>query len=322
MAVYLTLAFITIVGSAVPGASGWTTMAVAFVQQFGWGALFGVVAGFGMAALLQRIASRDAGSGILALLIGAGGLSVFAATGLVSGSGFLAVYLFGLILANRAAAVVAPTLAAMDGYAWLAQASMFLLLGLLVTPSKLVGSLGPALGVALVLMFVARPVAVWLCLWPFRFSARETWFIAWVGLRGAVPIVLALFPLLAGVPQAGLLFNVAFVVVLVSLLLQGSTIGLMARKLGVALPDPGDERQARAVFRDFALDPETPIGAICEFYALPPTHDPAMCLADWMAPALRRPPVAGDSVPLGAATLVVRALQDGRISRIGLGLPD
>jgi cell volume regulation protein A len=322
MAVYLTLAFITIVGSAVPGASGWTTMAVAFVQQFGWGALFGVVAGFGMAALLQRIAARDAGSGILALLIGAGGLSVFAATGLVSGSGFLAVYLFGLILANRAAAVVAPTLAAMDGYAWLAQASMFLLLGLLVTPSKLVGSLGPALGVALVLMFVARPVAVWLCLWPFRFSARETWFIAWVGLRGAVPIVLALFPLLAGVPQAGLLFNVAFVVVLVSLLLQGSTIGLMARKLGVALPDPGDERQARAVFRDFALDPETPIGAICEFYALPPTHDPAMCLADWMAHALRRPPVAGDSVPLGAATLVVRALQDGRISRIGLGLPD
>ena len=322
MAVYLTLAFITLVSNAAPGASGWATMAVAFVQQFGWGALIGVVAGFGMATLLQRVAARDVGGGILALLIGAGGLSVFAATGLVSGSGFLAVYLFGLIVANRAAAVVAPTLAAMDGYAWLAQASMFLLLGLLVTPSKLVGSLGPALGVALVLMFVARPVAVWLCLWPFRFTARETWFIAWVGLRGAVPIVLALFPLLAGVPQAGLLFNVAFVVVLVSLLLQGSTIGLVARKLGVALPDPGDERQARAVFRDFALDPETPIGAICEFYALPPTHDPAMRLADWMAHALRRPPVAGDSVPLGAATLVVRALQDGRISRIGLGLPD
>lgn len=322
MAIYLTLAFIAIVVSSAPGASGWTTMAVAFVQQFGWGALFGVAGGVGMAALLQRIAARDVGGGILALLIGAGGLSVFAATGLVSGSGFLAVYLFGLIVANRASALVAPTLAAMDGYAWLAQASMFLLLGLLVTPSKLVGSLGSALGVALVLMFVARPVAVWLCLWPFRFTARETWFIAWVGLRGAVPIVLALFPLLAGVPQAGLLFNVAFVVVLVSLMTQGSTIGLVARKLGVALPDPGNERHLRAVFRDFALDPETSIGAVCDFYALPPTHDPSMSLADWMAGALRRPPVAGDSVQLGAATLVVRAVQDGRISRIGLGLPD
>ena len=119
------------------------------------------------------------------------------------------------------------------------------------------GTLVPALAVALVLMCVARPAAVWLCLLPFRFTPRETWYIAWVGLRGAVPIVLALFPLLAGVPQAEELFNVAFVVVLVSLLTQGTTIGWAARKLGVALPDAGDERQERAVFLDFALDPRT-----------------------------------------------------------------
>jgi potassium/hydrogen antiporter len=99
---------------------------------------------------------------------------------LLGGSGFLAVYLFGLIVANRAPApaAVAPTLTAMDGYAWLAQAGMFLLLGLLVTASTLAGSLWPGLAVALALILVARPVAVWLCLWPFHFPARETWFIA------------------------------------------------------------------------------------------------------------------------------------------------
>jgi cell volume regulation protein A len=99
-------------------------------------------------------------------------------------------------------------------------------------------------------MFIARPLAVALCLRPFRFAMRETAFIAWVGLRGAVPIVLAIFPLLAGTPHAVLLFDVAFVVVLTSLLVQGGTIGWLARRLGVALPDPQDERATRAVFRE------------------------------------------------------------------------
>ena len=323
MAVYLTLAFIALLGpvaSAASAGSAWSTLAWSFVQQFGWGALVGVAGGVAMAALLRRVASRDAGGGVLALLIGAAGLSVFAATGLLGGSGFLAVYLFGLVVANRAAEAVAPTLGALDGHAWLAQAGMFLLLGLLVTPSAMVVSLGPSLAVAMTLIFVARPVAVWLCLLPFRFTPRETWFIAWVGLRGAVPIVLALFPLMAGTPQAGLLFNIAFVVVLVSLLLQGSTIGLVARRLGVAMPDPADEHQVRAVFRDFVLEPHTPLAAVCEFYGLPlPAGAPA-ALGDWMAAEIRRPPVAGDSLRLGAATLVVRELRDGRISSIGLGL--
>jgi cell volume regulation protein A len=324
MAVYLTLAFIALLapGAADSGASAGVDMAWAFVQQFGWGTLAGVGGGLAMSALLRRVAARDAGGGILALLIGAAGLSVFAATGLLGGSGFLAVYLFGLIVANRAAEAVAPTLAAMDGYAWLAQAGMFLLLGLLVTPSDLLSSLLPALGVALALIFVARPVTVWLCLWPFRFTPRETWYIAWVGLRGAVPIVLALFPLLAGTPQADLLFNVAFVVVLVSLLTQGTTIAVVARRLGVAMPEPGDEREQRAVFRDFELDPKLPVTLVCEFYNLPAPAGAAQALGDWMAAELRRPPVAGDSVTLGSATLVVRELDQGRISRIGLGLPD
>jgi potassium/hydrogen antiporter len=322
MAIYLTLVLIAWLGPQVQAVSAWQLVLVTFVQQFGVGALVGVISGLGMAALLRRIAARDAGGGILALLIGAGGLAVFAATGLLGGSGFLAVYLMGLLVANRAAQAVASSLPAMDGYAWLAQAGMFLLLGLLVTPSSLMTVVGPGLAVAATLIFVARPVAVWLCLWPFHFTAKEIWFIAWVGLRGAVPIVLALFPLLAGTPQAPLLFNIAFVVVLASLLTQGSTIGWLARRLHVHMPDPGDEREVRAVFRDFVLDPAVNVAALCQFYDLPEPEQGQLGLADWMVAALRRPPVAGDSVPLGSATLVVREVQHGRITSVGMGLAE
>ena len=320
MAVYMTLALITLLQSATWSGADLLTTARTFLQQFGWGALVGVGSGYAMAALLLKVGARDAGGGILALLIGAGGLCVFAGTGLLDGSGFLAIYLFGLIVANRAPSAVRPTLAAIDGYAWLAQAGMFLLLGLLVTPSTMAGSVGAGLAVSLTLILVARPVAVWLCLIPFNFTARETWFISWVGLRGAVPIVLALFPLMAGTPKAGLLFNIAFVVVLVSLLTQGTTIAFMARRLGVALPDPGDETQMRAVFRDFALDTGTPVGEVCGFYNLPMPADTETPLGIWFTAKLKRPPVVGDSVRYGNATFVVRELQDGKISRIGLGL--
>ena len=320
MAIYLTLVFIALLAPGTPAGSAWATAAWSFVQQFGWGMLVGAAGGVAFARLLRRVALRHVESGILALLIVAAGLSIFAATGMAGGSGFLAVYLFGMIVANRAATAIVPTLPAIAGYAWLAQAGMFLLLGLLVTPGTMLDSAGPALGVVLTLIFVARPVAVWLCLLPFRFSPRETWFIAWVGLRGAVPIVLAMFPLLAGTPHAAVLFNVAFMVVLASLVTQGSTIAQMARRLGVAMPDPADELQVRAVFRDFALDPTTTVGSVCEFYGLPTAGDGSATLGDWMVAELRRAPVAGDTVTLGAATLVVREIDDGRISRIGLGL--
>ncbi len=320
MAVYMTLALITLLASNTWTGNDLLATARTFAQQFGWGAAVGVSSGFAMAALLHRVASRDAGGGILALLIGASGLCVFAGAGLLDGSGFLAVYLYGLIVVNRAAKAVQPTLAAMDGYAWLAQAGMFLLLGLLVTPSTLVDSLGSGLAIALSLILVARPVAVWVCLLPFRFTPKETWFIAWVGLRGAVPIVLALFPLMAGTPKAGLLFNIAFVVVLVSLLTQGTTIALMARKLGVALPDLDNETQMRAVFQDFSLDPGTPVGDVFSFYSLPMPADMFMPLGKWITAELHRPPVVGDSVRHGGAVFVVRELQGNTITSVGLGL--
>ncbi len=320
MAIYLTLAIIALLAPGTNTDSAWAMMVWSFVQQFGWGMLIGVTGGVTFALLLGRLALRQAESGILALLIVAAGLSIFAATGMAGGSGFLAVYLFGMIVANRAAQTVAPTFPAMDGYAWLAQAGMFLLLGILVTPSTMLDSAAPALGVVFILIFVARPAAVWLCLLPFRFTVRETWFISWVGLRGAVPIVLAMFPLLAGTLHASLLFNIAFMVVLASLLTQGSTIALMARWLGVAMPDPANEQQVRAVFRDFALEPITSVGSVCAFYGLPEPSDSSTSLGDWMTAELRRAPVAGDTVQLGAATLVVREVEGGRISRIGLGL--
>lgn len=320
MAVYLTLAFITLLAPGAQAVAAGPAFAMAFVQQFGWGALTGGIGGYAMAALLNRIAARDAGGGVLALLIGAGGLCIFAAAGMLGGSGFLAVYLCGIVLARRAAVAVAPTLAAMDGYAWLAQAGMFLLLGLLVNPSDLLDTLWPALAVSLTLIFVARPLAVWICLRPLGFAKHEIGFIAWVGLRGAVPIVLALFPLMAGTPQAALLFNIAFVVVVTSLLIQGTTIGLMARKLGVALPDPEDVPARRAVFGDFEFDAATPVGRVCAFYGLPLPNDPARPLGDWMANALARPPVAGDTVALGPACFVVRSLHGRQIARIGLSL--
>lgn len=325
MAVYLTLTLITL--ALLPSVEGGGAVAQvlgSLLRQFGWGTLIGLASGFGMALLLPHLPEqKDAGGGILALLLVSAGLTVFAATGWLGGSGFLAVYLFGLIVANRAWMRVRSAMSAMDGYAWLAQAGMFLLLGLLVTPSEVVRTFWPALGVAVVLMAVARPVAVWLCLAPFRFRRNEVWFVSWVGLRGAVPIVLAVFPVMAGVPGAQLFFNVAFVVVLASLVLQGSTIALSARRLGVALPERDDEKARRAVFGDFVLDGSTPMNLVCAFYGLSLPEDEAnQALADWMAQAVGRPPVVGDHVRLDHAILSVRSMNGARIQGVGLRLGD
>lgn len=325
MAVYLTLALIGVALAVTTAGSGAGLSALEVLRslalQFGWGGALGLGAGFAMAELLKRLGrGEDGGGGIRALLLVSGGLSVFAATTWLGGSGFLAVYAMGVVAGNRARRQVRSTLSAMDGYAWLSQAGMFLLLGLLVTPSQLLPTLGPALGVSLVLMGVARPLAVALCLVPLRFPAREIVFISWVGLRGAVPIVLAMFPLMAGVPGAQTFFNVAFVVVLTSLLLQGSTIAWSARRLGLAMPEPEDLRANRLVFGDFVIDGATPMDTLCAFYGLPVPPDAPTDVATWMREELRRPAVEGDSALLGAAELSVRALEGGRITRVGIRL--
>jgi cell volume regulation protein A len=240
MAVFLTIALIDVV--LAPAGQPVASLAVELVQQFGIGAAAGIAFGWlaGRGLPFVRL-----GAGLDALLVCAVGVSVFALTNALGGSGFLAVYLTGLLIANAPRHASDDVLRAMDSMAWLAQSGMFLLLGLLVTPRELPAVLVPALGVAAFLMLVARPAMVWVCLAPFRFPANQVWYIGWMGLRGAVPIVLAIFPLLAGVPDAKLLFNVAFVVVLASLLAQGTTVGPAARALGVALP-PRREPRARA----------------------------------------------------------------------------
>src|SRR5690606_32970546 len=187
--------------------------------QFGLGTVLGIGLGRALAWAMQR---ASLGEGLGALLLCSGGVAAFALVNALGGSGFIAVYLVGLVVGNRTRRAGENLLRAMDGMAWLAQSSKFLLLGLLVSPGAIPGILPAALAISAFLMLVARPAAVWACLLPFRFAAREVAFIGWMGLRGAVPIVLAMFPMLAGVPGSGTLFNVAFVVVLASLLFQGA----------------------------------------------------------------------------------------------------
>ena len=169
---------------------------------------------------------------------------IFGAAQIADGSGFLAVYLAGIIIGNRPTRAHNSVVTFLDAATWLAQIVMFVLLGLLVSPKRLFDSLAPAVIVALALMILARPVAVFLCLIPFRFNWREKIFIAWTGLRGAVAIFLASIPMLVGLNKAYLYFDVAFVVVLISLLLQGWTLAPAARRLHVALPraDRGPRR--------------------------------------------------------------------------------
>jgi cell volume regulation protein A len=230
MAVCLTLGLILLIQSPQLPASALFAL---LAKQVGFGLAIGVGAAWLVAAILQRLPLDDEHNGLAALLLAAAGTVAFALAGLVEGSGFLAVYLFGVIVAQRAPAVVRSALAALNGYTWLAQSVMFLLLGLLVTPSEVARLVLPALAIAAVLMLVARPLAVLACLAPLGFSWREQAFVSWVGLRGAVPIVLAVYPVIAGLPRSYLFFDAAFVAVLASLLLQGPSVGLLARRLGL-----------------------------------------------------------------------------------------
>lgn len=235
----MAILLVTVLVQAVmlPGDTGPVVVVTMLLQQFVIGLVAGGIGGWVLSRLLARLRLAD---GLYALLILSGGLMVFGATNSMGGSGFLAIYLAGLIVGNRRSHATEHVLRVMDGLAWLAQAGMFLTLGLLVTPSHLIEHAPLSLAMAGFLMFVARPLAVMSCLFPFRFSPRELAYISWVGLRGAVPIVLAIYPLIMDVPQSGLLFDVAFAVVLVSLLVQGATVPGAARALGVVVP-PKDE---------------------------------------------------------------------------------
>ena len=196
------------------------------------GAALGLAGGALLVAVLNRVAMPG---GLHPLFVVTGAITIAGFTFVVGGSGLLAVYVAGLVMANRPTRAYPSIVGFHDAVTWLCQIVMFLVLGLLVTPSTLWTYAGQGIFVAVVLTFVARPLAVWLCLGPFGFTRREKLFVSWVGLRGAVSIFLAAIPQLAGLPGAQTYFNIAFFVVLVSLLVQGSTLNLSARRLGVAL---------------------------------------------------------------------------------------
>lgn len=162
----------------------------------------------------------------------------FGASTLLKGSGFLSVYLLGVLLGKEDFLHKRSVLRFFDSTAWFSQIILFLTLGLLVFPSRLVPIMLPGLGMALILIFVARPVAIFLALAPFRFTVREKLFVSWVGLRGAVPIVLATYPLVAGIIHADLIFNIVFFVVVISVLMQGTLLPWVAKKLALVSSEP------------------------------------------------------------------------------------
>src|SRR5262249_52817470 len=176
--------------------------------------------------VLNRVALAQ---GLHAPFVAVSALVVFAFANAVYASGFLAVYLAGLVVGNNQTRAHNSVVVFLDAITWLSQIVMFVLLGLLAWPHRLTETLFGAIAVALTLMLIARPAAVFLCLAPFNFHLNEKIFISWVGLRGAVGIFLASIPLLVGVPGAHIYFDVAFVVVLLSLLVQGWTVALAAR---------------------------------------------------------------------------------------------
>ncbi len=231
MAIFLTIMLIELL---IGDTAGWVSSLLFLLQQFGLGIVVGLGCGWLIARLLITL---DLAPGLYSLLALALAFFVFGLTSSLGGSGFLAIYLCGLMIGNKPGRHLTHILPVHDGLAWLSQIGLFLILGLLVTPSEMLTYAIPALLIALALIFVARPLAVLISVKPFfKFRWREIGFISWVGLRGAVPIVLAIFPMVGGVDNAALYFNVAFAVVLLSLLVQGATLSPMARWMRVAVP--------------------------------------------------------------------------------------
>jgi potassium/hydrogen antiporter len=231
MAVFLTVGLLEVLlGRLEPGMG----MLVFFGLQMGIGAVVGLGVGRGAAHLVNRI-NLDA-AGLYPILVTACGLFAFGLAAALGGSGFLAVYLAGIVLGNHRVVFQRGILLFHDGTAWLAQIGMFVVLGLVSFPHRLIEAAAPGLALALVLLLAARPLAVGISLLPFRFRAVELVFISWAGLRGAVPIILATYPLMVGLSNAPLLFDVVFFAVVVSVLTQGLTLPWAARRLGLEQP--------------------------------------------------------------------------------------
>lgn len=236
MAIFLTIMMVAIVDANLPlNLDTLISFLPELFTQLGLGVVFGAIGGFIAAALINRIRMPVSLFAPFAL---ATALLVFNATAIYDGSGFLAVYVCGVLVRHRVTHQTERVSQFHDGLSWISQIVLFLMLGLLVTPSNLMAILPIGLGVAGILIFIARPIATFLCLTPFGMGLRQQVFIGWVGLRGAVPIFLAIIPVISPGPIGEGFFDIVFVVVIASLFLQGWTISLMARWLGLTEDTP------------------------------------------------------------------------------------
>lgn len=228
-----------------PDSHGILSVLGTLIQQIGVGLVFGLLAGFVLSRLLPKVHLAE---GMYAILIMSAGMAVFGATNTLGGSGFLAVYLAGVVIGNTKVRATEHVLRVMDSFAWLSQAVLFLVLGLLVTPSHLWEVWHYSLIIFLFLLVVARPLAVASSLLPFGFKKQEIGFISWVGLRGAVPITLAILPVMSGAEGATLAFNITFGVVILSLLVQGATIPFMSRLFKVWVPTDNEPKAEHEIW--------------------------------------------------------------------------
>lgn len=233
MAIILTFAVIELV-SGESTSIGWLALSVA------WQLVSGLAIGllFGFAARWALVRVPISAGGLFPVVTLAFAFLAFGAATLAAGSGFLAVFAAGAVLGNGTLPYRAGLARVHDAVAWLSQVGMFLMLGLLVYPSQLPAVAGVGLLLGLTLSFLARPLAAAGCVLPFRLPLRETGYIGWVGLRGAVPIILATFPVLAGLPDGLRIFHIVFFIVVVSTLLPGATIAPLTRRLRLEEPGP------------------------------------------------------------------------------------
>ena len=258
MAYVLTIAFL---GLVVNENLSIYSMIPLFLQQM----IVGGISGFAFGRLSKFVINKISldFEGLYPVLVIALMFITFSATNFLGGNGFLAIYICAVYLGNQYLIHKNTILRMFDGLAWLMQIVLFLTLGLLVFPKQILPVMGIGLVISLFLMFVARPVSVFLSLLPFKMKLRRRFYISWVGLKGAVPIVFATYPLLAGIEKANMIFNIVFFISLTSILIQGTTLSLAAKWLKVALPEqarprtPAEtlvEEHPRAIMREIGID--------------------------------------------------------------------
>lgn len=229
MAYFLTVTLIFMILNPETSIQG---MIISLIQSIGLGVILGVLFGKGMVELINRIKLHL--EGLYPVLTIALALLTFSLTNYMGGNDYLSVYIAALILGNSEFVHKTEQIQFHDGLALLMQIIMFLALGLLVFPSQMVPVMGVGILISLFLMLVARPLAVFICLSPFKVGFKDQIFISWVGIKGAVPIILATYPIVAGINGGDMIFNIVFFITLTSALIQGSTINTAAKYLGLS----------------------------------------------------------------------------------------